>query len=500
MPKGEEASGGSASAPKQTSSSSESSASHLSPSHQSGNVSSSDAVLSEILKELRELKMGYQQLDSKIEAVSLEMQSPLPKFTSDHRPHRQSLGSLRSDDSQDVVVRNVKSSFRLDKPKFEYPTGSEMDGAFDESVLKFLEECDHHIEMWCSLPENKHKEFEGSEVFAIVSLPLPVQKRVSHNLEMIFEKSEIQGWSLEEIKQAKKWSETTTAEVKKMILTRRAMGVARKEALKSIQPPSLAWAHGAGFIHLDAFEEYKSKMTTQVSRLNAGGVSLSLISIKDAIISAIPDREFRTELYAQFGNSGSLPGPNASGHLVEFSMKTIFDFIRAHIECIRRKGLADSVNKNSVSFSFRSSSTPPTSRKFGSQGPPSRFPARAVHAIENGSEFEFAESDREYWASPYHKGRMATEDDDYTLVNQAVQDAKSKDCRHTGIGPDGKLLCPFLGNPESAKCGFRHPSKDLELKGKGVSKSVPARPLRVHSTEGLGIPYADDSDPPETDL
>jgi hypothetical protein len=94
---------------------------------------------------------------------------------------------------------------------------------------------------------------------------------------------------------------------------------------------------------------------------------------------------------------------------------------------------------------------------------------------------------------------LENEDDEYNSVNQAVQGAMSKDCRHTGTGPDGKLLCPYLGNPESAKCGFRHPSKDLELKGKGVSKSVPAKPLKVHSAEGLGISYADDSEFQEED-
>ena len=143
---------------------------------------------------------------------------------------------------------------------------------------------------------------------------------------MIYEKSEISGWTLDQIQQAKKWSRASTAEVKQTILERRAKGIAKKEAVKTIQPPAIAWPNGAGFIHLDAFEEYKSKMTTQISRLSAGGVSLSFISIKDAIISAIPDRDFKGELYTQFGHVGSLPGPTASGVFEEFSVKSIFDF------------------------------------------------------------------------------------------------------------------------------------------------------------------------------
>jgi hypothetical protein len=57
------------------------------------------------------------------------------------------------------------------------------------------------------------------------------------------------------------------------------------------------------------------------------------------------------------------------------------------------------------------------------------------------------------------------------------------------------VLCPYLGNPETAKCGFIHPQKELELKGKGVSKSTPAQPRKVHHVSaGLGIPYAAESD------
>lgn len=420
-----------------------------------------------------------------------------PEFNSrrfEQRPNRQSLGSFRSEDSQDVVVR--KSSFRLDKPKFEYPLDTKNDGAFDDAVIKFLDECDHHIELWCNLPENKHKVFEGSEVFSIVSLPPGVQKRVSHNLEMIYEKSEISGWTVEQVQRAKTWSKATSAEVKKLILTRRAKGVARSEAVKTIQPPAISWAKDAGFIHLDAFEEYKSKMTTQVSRLHEGGVSLSFIAIKDAIISAIPDREYRIELYTQFGHSGSLPGPNASGEYEEFSMKSIFDVIRAHIEVIKQKGLARTINRNSVSFSFP---TPPTSRKFVSQGPPNRFPPRAVQSIDHQPMFAermSEESDRGFWNRDDAVTEISAEDsDEFHQVNAMVEKAKSKECHYKGVGPDGKLLCPYLGNPDIAKCGFSHPTRELELKGRGVSKSTPVKPKTVHNIAGgLGIEYAHESD------
>jgi hypothetical protein len=466
-----------------------------------------DAVVSKLFSSF---EMRFAKLDSKIEALTFSAiqkievpVSPEPEIgltngggaaanvngaspdfntrsRSDHRPNRQSLGSFRSDESQDVVVRNVKSSFRLDKPKFEFPSDIKNDGAFDDSVLKFIEECNRHIEMWLNLPENMNKEFEGSEVFALVSLPAAVQKRVAHNLDMIFEKSEVIGWSLAEIQQAKMWNKATTNEVKQCILVRKAQGIAMKDAVKTIQSPAISWPAGTGLIHLDAFEEYKSKMTTQVSRLSEGGVSLSFIAIKDAIISAIPDRDFKVEMYTQFGHSGSLSGPNASGVIQDFSMKSIFDFIRTHIVVIKKKGLAQIVNKNSVAFA----QTPPTVRKYGTS-------QRAVQNLDFKSA-DFPETDRQFW-EPTERPQVFSDDDEYTSVNTAVQMATSKNCKHVGIGPDGKLICPWLGKPDTAKCGFRHPPNELALKGKGVSISK-----KVHQVVGLGIPYADEGDDSET--
>ena len=449
----------------------------------------------------------FTKLDSKIEALSLSsfpspgikfdaearatdsFIDPVPRSRSDHRPSRQSLGSYQSHNSQDEVTRIVKSSFRLEKPKFDYPPDLKNDGAYDESVLKFIDDCERHIEIWCSLPENKGKDFEGSEVFALVTLPAAVQKRVAHNLELIYEKSEISGWTVEQVKKAKEWNQASTAEVKQILLERRAKGIAKKQAVRTIQPPAIAWPNGAGFIHLDAFEEYKSKMTTQISRLSAGGVSLSFICIKDAIISAIPDRDFKGELYTQFGHAGSLPGPTASGVSEEFSVKSIFDFIRAHIVCIKQKGLTDTVNKNSGFFV----STPQTQKKFGGQRSFSGQSHPRAQAVDFHSEFPL--SDRDFWTGNDLEQSAGEIDDEYTSVNTAVQSAKSKECRLKGIGPDGKLLCPYLGNPDTAKCGFLHPAKELELKGKGVSKSTPAQPRKVHhTTVGLGIQYADEAE------
>ena len=224
---------------------------------------------------------------------------------------------------------------------------------------------------------------------------------------------------------------------------------------------------------------------------------LSLVAVKDAIISAIPDAKFKAELYSLYGHAGTLPGPTVAGDLRSFTIRQIFEYIRQHIVSIKKKGLAELVNKNSVSFSFP---TPPTSRKFGNHGPPSRFPSRAVQAVELDQ--GFPESDRNFWSRAHDAEAEVSADDsdEFQQVNAMIQQVKSKECHHKGIGPDGKVLCPYLGKPETARCGFLHPAQELELKGKGVSKSTPAQPKKVHHVSGgLEIPYAADFDE-ETDV
>jgi hypothetical protein len=55
-------------------------------------------------------------------------------------------------------------------------------------------------------------------------------------------------------------------------------------------------------------------------------------------------------------------------------------------------------------------------------------------------------------------------------VNAAM--AGEKKCKRVGIGKDGLLLCRWLG--EKGTCCFEHPSSEMALKGKGVSKESPS--------------------------
>jgi hypothetical protein len=433
------------------------------------------------------------RIESKFEAKSLSDYSNLksPEFAFDPRAQRQSLGSFQSSATFSPHQLTVnKNPFRLEKPKFEIPKDALIDGALDEAVLKFFDDCARHVEAWKAMAENRDKPFEGEHNFALISLPPDIQRQVAHSMDLIYSVAEVVMWTPDEVQRASYWTSARTADVRKIIVTRRAQGISFAAAIKTIYPPVLAFPKGVGLIHLEAFDLYKDKLITQVARLAEGGIVLPLVEVKDAIISAIPDAKFKGELYSFFGHAKSLPGPTSSGDVRTFSIKQMFEYIRQHIITIKKKDLADIVNKDAVT---RGMASQPSQNFRGGRafaGPP----RSRVQAIDF-QPASFVESDESFWSAKENEHQLSDGGDEFHQVNAMVQKAKSKECHHKGIGPDGKLLCPYLGNPDTANCGFIHPAKELELKGRGVSKSTPVKPNTVHNiSSGLGIDYAHESD------
>jgi hypothetical protein len=431
------------------------------------------------------------KIESHFEAKSLSAFENLKSPDFDPRAQRQSLGSFHSSSTLSPPQLTLnKNPFRLEKPKFENPKDASVDGALDDAVLKFFDDCSRHVEAWKAMAENKDKPFEGEHNFALISLPPDIQRQVAHSMEFIYSTAEVVMWTAAEVQSASYWTTARTADVRKIILTRRAQGISYAAAIKTINHPVLAFPKGVGLIHLEAFDAYKDKLITQVARLAEGGIVLPLVEVKDAIILAIPDAKFKAELYSFFGHAKTLPGPTASGDIRAFSIKQMFEYIREHIITIKKKDLADIVNKEAV---MRGMASQPFQNFRGGRAFAAP-PKPRVQAIDF-QPATFAESDESFWLAKEAEHQLSDSSDEFHQVNAVIQKAKSKECHNKGIGPDGKLLCPYLGNPDSAHCGFNHPAKDLELKGRGVSKSTPAKPKTVHNiASGLGIDYAHESD------
>jgi hypothetical protein len=106
------------------------------------------------------------RIESKFEAKSSSDygNSRSPEF--DSRTQRQSLGSFQSSATFPPHHLTVnKNPFRLEKPKFETPKDALIDGALDEAVLKFFDDCARHVEAWKAMAENSEKPFEGEHKF-----------------------------------------------------------------------------------------------------------------------------------------------------------------------------------------------------------------------------------------------------------------------------------------------------------------------------------------------
>ena len=154
------------------------------------------------------------RIESKFEAKSLSEFEHLKSPEFDPRIQRQSLGSFHSSSTtsrQQLTVN--KNPFRLEKPKFENPKDALIDGALDEAVLKFFDDCARHVEAWKAMAENKEKPFEGEHNFALISLPPDIQRQVAHSMELIYSVAEIVMWTPEEVQRASYWTSAQVSEL-----------------------------------------------------------------------------------------------------------------------------------------------------------------------------------------------------------------------------------------------------------------------------------------------
>ena len=183
-----------------------------------------------------------------------------------------------------------------------------------------------------------------------------------------------------------------------------------------------------GLIDAQAFVEFQHEFKKEIMRIQAGGrLVINKINQKDILISALPDKAYQKVLLTKYGPEGTLVMP-----VDEFGIDLIFDEVEFRISTITKQGLRAVVNKSA------------RDREASFLRTPTHGKAAAVHNPE------LEEIVEEH-------------------VNAAM--AGDKKCKKTGIGKDGLLFCRWLG--EKGTCCFDHPSSELALKGKGVSKEAP---------------------------
>jgi hypothetical protein len=249
---------------------------------------------------------------------------------------------------------------------------------------------------------------------------------LSDRLKLVFATTELQFMSIAQVQKAVYWKDQTTEQLRTRIGQKLEEEVSTLGSLDILR--KITFNSKFGLIDSVAFAVFQRNFKKEVMRIQAGGsFSVNKIHLKDIIIEALPDLSFQRELYATFGGTGCL--------LMEandFAINLVFAKIEARITSVTKQGLRAVVNKSTREREAHFLTTPTHGK---------------ATAVRNLDIEEIVEEQ----------------------VNAAM--AGEKKCKKTGIGKDGLLFCRWLG--EKGTCCFDHPSSELALKGKGVSKEAP---------------------------
>lgn len=332
---------------------------------------------------------------------------------------------------------------KLERPKFVVRQIKVKDGAKTETVqfsdyLDFFDEYEQYMDAWETIPANfvdgVPQKYPNRERVAVLNIPFKYAHQLSDRLQLIYDRSDLQHMSLAEIQAAIYWKDMSTKEIRKRIGLKFGAEVSVKGSLDILR--KIEFRSQFGLIDAIAFATYKHELKKEIQRIQAGEkMTVNKIQIKDIVIAALPDRSYQQELYAKYGNIGSLLMASE-----EFSLSLIFNDVDERIESVTKQGLRAIVNKSNRE----------RDSKFLAYNKPS-----VAHVVHQGVPIESGD-----WLD------MVQDQVNAALVGD-------KKCRNVGVGSDKLLKCRFLGG-DKATCTYEHPQTDMALKGKGVSKDLPS--------------------------
>ena len=327
------------------------------------------------------------------------------------------------------LAMNQDAGTKLERPKFVVKLSKTIDGVKKEFIrdsdfLDYFDDFEHYILTWENLPMNLERQmkYPNKEKIALVSLPIKYAQYLCSKLKVAFN-TNFNGFKTpQQVRATVFWQELTTAEVRLKIGIKFEEEVSDHGAVEILK--RIKFNSQFGLIDAQAFADFQHDFKKEVMRIQAGGhLVINKINLKDILIAALPDKFYQRELFTKYGPVGSLIIPTE-----DFAIDLIFDEVELRITTVTKQGLRAVVNKSTREREAHFLKTP----THGS--------AAAVHNLV----FEIVEEH----------------------VNAAM--AGDKNCKKSGIGKDGLLLCRWLG--EKGTCCFDHPSSELALKGKGVSK------------------------------
>jgi hypothetical protein len=352
---------------------------------------------------------------------------------------RFSLGSSSSQTSKDVGTKLERPKFTIEKSFTE--GGVKIEVIEDSDYLNFLDDYDHYIDQWKTIPANEGQPYPNETRVAVISIPPKYARKMASRIHWFYDTKELAFCSEQEVKDAKFWSDLDTNTLRIEIGNKIEQELSTKGVLEAVK--RVKWNSAFGIIDHRAFANFQHDFKRTILRLQSGGVvKIEQIHLKDYLISALPDKRLQDELIAKYGSCGIIIGDPHN-----FAINSIFDDIEKYIQSISKLNLGRMVNKHNRERESK---------------------------FAKGKFFQITASDDE---------AQNTEDEDEAQdrVNMLQSNYGAVKCRHSGLGSDGKLKCKWLASPESS-CLFNHPESDMKMKGKGQSQDVPKSQMTPSKT------------------
>ena len=335
-------------------------------------------------------------------------------------------------------------NIKMVPPKVECKDSSKIQ---PKEFLEYFENVSAFIISWENQPGNMKKKlkFEDAEKFALRNLLVPQQKQLSKLIKSIYDISELKFVAPENRGSVIFWQSVTTAMAKAKLCAKLAVATSLQNCTRELS--RIKFTSPFGLIDPSAFDDYKSKIQDCLTSQALLGFEVPESVIKDCIIAALPDASFQKDLYLLFGPVGVMFGHQT----LEFLIATI----ELRISAVMSQNLHAVVNR---AVSDRDSKG-------------SKFKSINAVAVETDSDDEHSSEDEKDCGEGSVHCELSDELDDQMQLQAYLAVSNKEQCKRLGVGPDGKLICRYLGGPK-ASCIFSHPESDLKLKGRGVTSTI----------------------------
>jgi hypothetical protein len=335
-------------------------------------------------------------------------------------------------------------NIKMVPPKVECKDSSKIQ---PKEFLEYFENVSAFILSWENQPGNMKKKlrFEDAEKFALRNLLVPQQKQLSKLIKTIYDISELKFVAPENRGSVIFWQSVTTAMAKAKLCAKLSVASSLQNCTRELS--RIKFISPFGLIDPSAFDEYKSKIQDCLASQSLLGFEVPESVIKDSIIAALPDVMFQKDLYLLFGPVGVMFGHQTLEFLIATIELRITSVMSQNLHAVVNRAVSDRDSKGS------------------------KFKSINAVAVENDSEDEHSSEGGKNSDEDSVHCELSDERDDQMQLQAFLAVSNKEPCKRLGVGPDGKLICTFLGGPK-ASCIFSHPESDLKLKGRGVTSII----------------------------